>query len=128
MPELWRPERRRTERHTVTFPLHARLDGVSGVRLPVRGLSTTGMVLESTEPLETGRALVFTLAPPEQRDAAIGPVAGRVVHSRLVLSASASGRSVYVAGVAFDPVPAATRDRIARLLASVEDPAGGTYT
>ena len=32
MPELWRPERRRTERHTVTFPLHARLDGVSGVR------------------------------------------------------------------------------------------------
>ena len=33
MPELWRPERRRTERHTVTFPLHARLDGVSGEEL-----------------------------------------------------------------------------------------------
>jgi hypothetical protein len=128
MPELWRPERRRTERHAVTFPLHVRLDGGDGVRLPVRGLSITGMVFESAEPLPTGSALVFTLDPPEQHGAGIGPIRGQVVHSRLVLPASASGAQVYVAGVAFAPVPADTRDRIARLLASVDDPAGGSHT
>jgi hypothetical protein len=127
MPELWRPERRRSERHAVTFPLHVRLDGADA-RLPVRGLSITGMVFESAEPLPTGSPLVFTLDPPEQHGTGIGPISGHVVHSRLVLPASATGRRVYVAGVAFAPVPDGMRDRIARLLASVEDPAGGSHT
>ncbi|HTV01270.1 MAG TPA: PilZ domain-containing protein [Luteitalea sp.] len=127
MVETWRPERRRTPRHPVSFPLHARVgDGVGDV-LPVRGLSITGLVVESPEALPAGRLLSFTLEPDDRLEA-IGPVDGRVVHSRLVLPVRAGGVSTYVAGIAFDPLPAVVSSRIEELLASVEDPAAGHHS
>ena len=127
MAESWRPERRRTPRHPVSFPLHARVgDGVAEV-LPVRGLSITGLVVESPEALPAGRLLSFTLEP-DDRLAAIGPVEGRVVHSRLVLPARPDGASTYVAGIAFSPLPAVVSSRLEELLASVDDPAAGHHS
>lgn len=121
MVDGWAPDRRRSERREVRFPLYARVvDATTGQPVqaaPVRvsGLSVGGMVLESGVLLPAGHRLSLTI---ETATGDVGPLTGRVVHSRLVLAQQAAAAPSYVAGLAFDPLPAETTGAIEALLSS----------
>ncbi len=119
----WSPERRRDERREVPFPLYAHVIGLAGdaaeasLGVRVSGVSVGGLVLESSTHLSVGRRVSLTLAGP---DGEIGPIEGRVVHSRLVLAPRADTPPSYVVGIAFDSPASATSNAIEALLFSVD--------
>ena len=119
MPDSWTPERRRDERRDVPFPLYARVrvgSDADDARVRVRGVSVGGMVLESPGLLPVNQRASVVLSGP---DGDIGPLAGCIVHSRLVLAPHRNAASAYIAGLAFDSLPAASADAIEALLFSI---------
>ena len=129
MVDAWSPDRRRNERREVPFPLYAHLrDGTSSqpaaaLSVRVSGLSVGGLVIESSVLLPLGHHVSLTLETPAGE---IGPLAGQVVHSRLVLNPPDAVASSYVAGVAFDALSADVIAAIEALLFSIgQHPAPG---
>jgi hypothetical protein len=122
MVDAWSPDRRRNERREVPFPLYAHLrDGTSAQpaasrAVRVSGLSVGGLVIESSALLPLGHHVSLTLETP---DGEIGPLTGRVVHSRLVFPPHDAVASSYVAGVAFDVLSADVIAAIEALLFSI---------
>lgn len=128
MPDPWSPERRRNERREIPFPLHARVVGgdvenatgtplaAQTAPLRVSGLSVGGMVVESPAAFPVGRRLVLMLDAP---DAALGPLPGRVVHSRLLLGQGPGAAPTYVAGIAFDRLAPDVFEAIEAVLFSI---------
>lgn len=116
MPDAWTPDRRRADRRPVTFLFHAT---VAGEDAPwrVHELSPGGMVVESHRPLAAGDGLTFTLG---RGDDAIGPVGGRVAHSRLILSVRYGEAPACLAGVAFEHVTTAQAAQLARVLHAID--------
>ncbi len=120
MADAWSLDRRRSERREVPFPLYARLAGADDATVPstmrVSGLSVGGMVLDSSAPLPVDHRLSIVLAAP---GGDIGPIAGRVVHSRMLLGTRSQAAPTYVAGVAFEAPSADTIAAIEALLFSL---------
>lgn len=98
--DAWTPDRRRTNRQDVAFPLHARFDD-SDTRVNVRQLGMGGMIVETVHPLPAGRAVRVTLGTDAQL---LGPIDGRVAHSRLLLTQRREPSPVYLTGVAFGEI------------------------
>ncbi len=123
MADAWSPERRRNERRDVPFPLYAQIiDSTAGapaaepLRVRVSGVSVGGLVLESATLLPVDLRVSLTLASP---DTDIGPLKGRIVHSRLMLAPRGDAAPSYVAGLAFDGLDAAASQAIGTLLSSI---------
>lgn len=113
----WAPDRRRVDRRVVSFSLQVLVES-GGAPLQVHDLSAGGMVLEATRPLVAGAPLVFRLG--NDRDT-VGPMQGRVAHSRVLLPQRAGEPPSYLAGVTFEQVTADQAAHIARLLASIDE-------
>lgn len=123
MADAWSLDRRRSERRDVPFPLHARLVGTGDAIEPstarVSGLSVGGMVIDSPAPLSVDDRLSIVLSAP---GGDIGPIAGRIVHSRMLLGARSQAEPTYVAGVAFEVPSAEAIAAIEALLFSLAGP------
>ena len=104
------------------FPLYAHLrdetsaEPTASRAVRISGLSVGGLVIESSALLPLGHDLSLMLETP---DGAIGPLAGRVVHSRLVFPPHDAVASSYVAGVAFESPSAEAIAAIEALLFSI---------
>src|SRR5262245_57614446 len=116
MQDAWTPERRRGDRRPVPFPLYANThDGAW--RVLVRELGAGGMVIECERPLTAGESLLFTIGA-EGGD--VGPIAGHVAHSRLLINHDSDARPPCLTGVVFARVPAGTAARLAALLETID--------
>lgn len=112
--DAWTPERRRSDRRVIPFPLPARIEG-SDARAIVCELGEGGMVVESLAPLAAGTSVRVTLGTAPD---AVGPIEGHVIHSRLILGRHAGDAPVYLAGVAFRRVTSEEAGRLAAWLSS----------
>lgn len=117
MRDGWAPDRRRADRRVVSFSLQVVVESGSDP-MRVHELSAGGMVLEATRPLVAGGPLVFRLGL--DRDT-VGPMRGRVAHSRLLLPKRVGEPPSYLAGVTFEHVTADQAAHIARLLATIDE-------
>jgi hypothetical protein len=98
--DAWTPDRRRTDRQDVSFPLQARFDDNDAL-VSVRQLGMGGMIVETPHPLPAGRSVRVTLRTDADT---LGPIDGRVAHSRLLLTQRQETVPVYLTGVAFGQV------------------------
>ena len=122
MQDAWTPERRRGGRRAVPFPLYARThDGALRVR--VRELGPGGVVIECDRPLTAGESLLLTI---DADGGDVGPIAGHVAHSRLLINNAPDERPPYLAGVTFARLPATTATRLAALLDAIDMRIGGS--
>ncbi len=117
----WNPDRRRSERRALPFPLYARLHAAAGnaagpTTVRVSGLSVGGLVLEAPALLPVGDQVALTIEAP---GAVALDVGGRVVHTRLLLPSRVDAAATFVTGVAFGTLPAETRAAIEVLLVSI---------
>ena len=113
--DAWTPDRRRSDRQDVSFPLQARFDDNLAL-VSVRQLGTGGMIVETAHPLPAGRAVRVTLSTAAD---SLGPIDGRVAHSRLLLTQRDAAAPVYLTGVAFGAV---THEHAAGILAWLSAP------
>ncbi len=116
MADAWAPDRRRADRHRVPSSYEARLDGEEGP-LRVCELGPGGIVLASPRRRLVGESLVLTVGTGLDR---IGPIRGRVAHSRVLLAGRPDEPPTCLVGVSFDQVTAEQSARIASLLAEID--------
>jgi hypothetical protein len=112
----WAPDRRRGDRRVVALSLQVLVES-GGDLMRVHELGAGGMVLESTRPLASGGPLVFRLGLAGDT---VGPIQGRVAHSRVLLPKRVGEPASYLAGVTFEHVTADHAAHIARLLATID--------
>lgn len=114
--ETWRPERRRDPRRDASAVLRVHVDG-AGPALVVREVSEHGLVVEGEHPMTAGERVTVTIDDGEHL---VGPLAARVVHSRLVLPVTAGAPAVCLSGIALDRLDADQARDVASLLALLD--------
>jgi hypothetical protein len=125
MPQdAWTPDRRRSDRRRVTFPLMAEVEGIVSPA-PVRELGSGGMVVECGRPLPAGARMTFSLGNGAD---ATGPMEGHVAHSRLMLTQRHADTPVYLTGVAFIRIAPDQAARVAGWLAVIDQHGPGRST
>ncbi len=116
MADAWAPDRRRSDRRRVPPSYQARLQGQQEP-MRVCELGPGGMVLASPRPWPVGESLMLILTADTD---SIGPIRGRVAHSRVLLAGQLDEPHTCLVGVSFDQVTAEHSARIASLLAEID--------
>lgn len=113
----WVPDRRRSDRLLTPDHWQAWVAGVNGP-MRVRELGPGGIVIESRLPLTLGDAVKVVLGAGGTDS--IGPLQGKVAHSRMLLAQRSGEPPVCLTGVAFDQVKPEHAARIAAVLADID--------
>lgn len=117
MADAWAADRRRSDRRRAPLGYEVRIEGAD-TPVRVRELGPGGMVLASPRPRTAGEPLVFVLTTGTD---CIGPMRGRVAHSRVLLARRLGEPPTCLVGVSFDQVTADQSARIARVLAEIDE-------
>jgi hypothetical protein len=117
MTDFWTPDRRRSDRRVMPDHYQARLEGMHDP-MRVRELGPRGIVVESGRPLTLGDAVRVVLGAAGSDG--IGPLQGRVAHSRMLLAQRSGEPPVCLTGIAFDQVRPEHAARIAAVLAEID--------